>query len=678
MLERNEGYLYPLRLQSVFFTGISVPRTTCENVVLSKLQSIESFNCLPLFSMEASSHATAGDIPNTKQAFLPKETLDDPFDVTLVIQNGKEFKAHRRVLSEASPFFERLLKSDMKESIEGVIHLEMINEQCLNDILEFIYTSHVQISVAEEKYTRDLIAMADYLVLPRLKAVAGKHLVKDLKISNSVSFHQFGVKYQCDELIFETRNFIHANFMHVAQTEEFLSLPCDEIKMWISNDDIAVTAEEDVFKIIFKWVDCNKLDRKQYFPILFCEVRLVYISRDFLYRDIMTSEFLIGDEHSMGLVKDALKIIESKDFLQHGIRPRKSLEMPVMVICVQGFSRQEDNMLCCYNPLEDTWSKFNGTVPPNIADVISCHGKLYFHLYPDEDIGIRERRLLCYDPLSNCWASLPYEDYRTVYNIFARGGEAIYAFVAEDLLCCPDCTSRYQSQIPGPCSKTPHLSFLRKYKPETNSWEDITSFDFDCNSRSGVCVVAKDNFVYFIGGGYCSPDRNEELASADRYDVIKDTWEKLANLQYPRWYARATATHRNIFVVGGVTHDLAESCEVYNEETNEWHFVARLRKTPFDHYDPTLLGVDNKLYCLIRLICAWNRKDKIDCYDFEKNEWKEKTQIPFDKLLPRGLKNESYLQITSCCSMRIFKRCNFLQHASFHDIKAGKNKCAIM
>ncbi|CAH3157294.1 unnamed protein product, partial [Porites lobata] len=601
--------------------------------------------------MEASQEATIRTVSSTQQLFLPKETLDHPFDVTLAIQDGKEFKAHRRVLSEASPFFERLLKSDMKESIEGVIHLEMTNEQCLGDILEFIYTGHVQISAAEENGAQDLIIMSDYLVLPRLKTVAGKHLVKDLKISNSVSFYQFGVKYQCDELIFETRNFIHANFMHVAQTEEFLSLSCEEIKMWISNDNISVTAEEDVFKVILRWVNRDKLVRKKYFPELFSEVRLVYVSREFLYSDVMTTEFVISDEHSVGLVKDALKVIESKDFQQRSIRPRKSLEMPVMVICVQGFSKQEDNMLCCYYPLEDKWSKFNGTVPPNIGEIVPCHGKLYFHLFPHEDVGVRERRLLCYDPLSNCWSSFPYEDHRTVKKIFAMNDEAIYALVAEDILCCPDCTSLYLRKIPGPCSKTPHLSFLRKYKPETSSWEDITSFDLDCNSRSGVCVVAKDNFVYFIGGGYCSPDRHEILASADRYDLINDTWENLANLQLPRWYARATATHHKIFVVGGVKGDLlAESCEMYDEDTKEWHFVARLRKTPFDHYNPTLLGVDNKLYCLIPLIY------KIDCYDFEKNEWKAKTQIPFEELSPRGLKNESYLQITSCCSMGIFKR----------------------
>ena len=126
--------------------------------------------------------------------------------------------------------------------------------------------------------------------------------------------------------------------------------------MWISNDNISVTAEEDVFKVILRWVNRNKLVRKKYFPELFSEVRLVYVSREFLYSDVMTSEFVISDEHSVGLVKDALKVIESKDFQQRSIRPRKSLEMPVMVICVRGFSKQEDNMLCCYYPLEDKWS----------------------------------------------------------------------------------------------------------------------------------------------------------------------------------------------------------------------------------------------------------------------------------------------------------------------------------
>ena len=39
-----------------------------------------------------------------KQVFRPQETLDDPCDVTLVVEDGIEFRAHGRVLSQASPF----------------------------------------------------------------------------------------------------------------------------------------------------------------------------------------------------------------------------------------------------------------------------------------------------------------------------------------------------------------------------------------------------------------------------------------------------------------------------------------------------------------------------------------------------------------------------------------------
>jgi len=97
-----------------------------------------------------------------------------------VIQDGKEFKAHRRVLAEASPFFKKLLNSDMKESNEGVVRLEMLAELAMRVILEFIYTGSVEI-LAEENYAQELIAMADYLDLLKLKIVPEKVLFKNLK-----------------------------------------------------------------------------------------------------------------------------------------------------------------------------------------------------------------------------------------------------------------------------------------------------------------------------------------------------------------------------------------------------------------------------------------------------------------------------------------------------------------
>lgn len=49
-------------------------------------------------------------------------------------------KAHRKVLAEASPFFEKLLDSDMKESNKGVVRLEMFTESVMRKTLGFIYT----------------------------------------------------------------------------------------------------------------------------------------------------------------------------------------------------------------------------------------------------------------------------------------------------------------------------------------------------------------------------------------------------------------------------------------------------------------------------------------------------------------------------------------------------------
>ena len=158
---------------------------------------------------------TTGNIPSTKQIFIPQETVDHPLDITLVIEDGKEFKAHRRVLSEASLFFEKLLNSDMRESNEGIVRLEMLTELCLRDILEFIYTGSVQIST--EDNAQELIAMADYLLLPHLKTMAEDVLVQKLNASNAISTYYFAERYQCQELVCVSQNFILANFTNVAK-----------------------------------------------------------------------------------------------------------------------------------------------------------------------------------------------------------------------------------------------------------------------------------------------------------------------------------------------------------------------------------------------------------------------------------------------------------------------------
>ena len=105
-------------------------------------------------------------------------------DVTVVTKDDKEFKAHKNLLSATSPFFCKLLQSDMKESQEGIAWFEEISGAVMEDVLEFIYTGSV---VVTPENPTDLIAAANYVVVPGLKTVSGRSLERQMRKSNCIS-----------------------------------------------------------------------------------------------------------------------------------------------------------------------------------------------------------------------------------------------------------------------------------------------------------------------------------------------------------------------------------------------------------------------------------------------------------------------------------------------------------
>lgn len=232
-----------------------------------------------------------GDNFSRRPVFIP-QGIDKPYDITLVVDDGKKIKVHRRVLSEASPVFEKMLTSEIKETHEGVVLLEMITELGLMELLEYIYTCSVPISADDN--AQDLVVMADYFDLPHLKYHAGRALEQTLNSSNSISTYRVAKKYHCKELARHTKEYVDLNFTNVARTEEFLGLPYQDVKKWLSSDEINVNAEEDVFEIILRWTGYKIGERNKYFADLFREVRLNHVSRDFLLSGVVTND-LVND-----------------------------------------------------------------------------------------------------------------------------------------------------------------------------------------------------------------------------------------------------------------------------------------------------------------------------------------------------------------------------------------------
>lgn len=583
------------------------------------------------------------------QAFTPPETNNHAFDIILVVQDGRKFKAHRHVLSEASPYFEKLLTSGMKEAKEGIVCLESYTEVAMGSLLEFIYTGKIQTLTRE--IAIDLFIMADYFLLPNLKTLAEDFLLNSAETwiaRHCVSTYYLAVKHNGKKLASKTESFIHENFLTIAKTEEFLNLSKTEVEMWISRDEINVSAEEDVFEIILAWINREKRERRKYFAELFCHVRLVYVSLDCLYSDFLRNDLVRQNEGCLDIVKQALKLIRSEthcDYVDTPVRPRKSLETPLIVACTE-------RSVLCYFPREDKWFGLAKNPITNLRDceLASCCGKIYF--FDPHDWQIKSN-LIRRDSFSNrndsfllSWKSLPYKEHRYVKHIFVRNDNEIFALVTE---ACFDCVCLSCLCCRGLGRRKKLMSFITKYIPESNSWRDVASFDF--GSREGMCIVTKDSFVYFIGGRVRELRGDICVKDTERYDLTSNQWDKVADIQEDRMFACGAASHGKIFVGGGVNKQRGkelDTCEVYIEATNEWHFIASMPTVP--SVFSSMLCIDGKLY-VIGGFYSYQQGGRVQCYDPETNEWNDGIEMPIGRKSSR-LAQHCYFM---ACSMRVFK-----------------------
>ena len=121
----------------------------------------------------------------------------------------------------------------MRESNEQLIRIELeeATASVIEDVLKYVYTGNV--SVTEES-GHNLIATADYLLLPGLKTAACDFLKENVTIENCVFTYYFAEKYQCVDLKERCCEVINYNFSDVVETEDFLNLDEKQVMEWVS------------------------------------------------------------------------------------------------------------------------------------------------------------------------------------------------------------------------------------------------------------------------------------------------------------------------------------------------------------------------------------------------------------------------------------------------------------
>ena len=458
-------------------------------------------------------------------------------DLTLLTKEGKELMAHSNVLSAVSPFFHKLLQSDMKESHERIVRLEEISGSVMEDVLGFIYTGTVEVT---EENAEELVAAANYLLISSLKAISGRFLGQMMNYSNCISTFYLAEKYHCDELFTESKNFIQENFASVAFMDEFLSLESNEVERWLSSDEITVKVEADVFEIIVKWIKRNRSERIADLEKLFRVVRLDFLSRDYLI-DVVTNELVQERPVCLKMGLDALK---KTTFSIEGDKqqsPRKGVETSAIVACGGKYT-------FCYLPEKAQWKRLADSLSNKYGDfkVIRSRGQLY--TFPSSYIyGNPES----FNPVLNGWSTSSL--FAIYVPVVAIRGE-IYAVEVQT---------------------SPEQTIVKKYNVESCIWETLISCLEGC--RKEACLVAAGSHLYVLGGS--PPSSSQNVAKAERFDTVENKWEKIADMREERGNAFGVAMHEKIFVAGGSHREkksVLQTCEVYDISTNEWYLTGSL------------------------------------------------------------------------------------------------------
>ena len=277
----------------------------------------------------------------------------------------------------------------MREGKEQFIRIELeeATGSVMEDVFKYIYTGNIAVT---KDTAHDLVAAAEYLLLPGLKTLACDCLEENITIENCIFNYYFAEKYQCLELMEESCEFINSNFSSVMNTDDFVKLDIEQVMKWVSSDDVIVGSEEEIFKGIVKWVSHKKSERESNFAELLSQVRLKSMSHDFLFNELINEELVATSNASLNFVLRSMKCIVDPYCEDATKPPRKCLERftDVIFICC-GWTA------LCYLPQKDIWYQL-----PDMLYEHQDHAVVQYRdkvcIFPGKHVGPGKSRVIEY------------------------------------------------------------------------------------------------------------------------------------------------------------------------------------------------------------------------------------------------------------------------------------------
>ncbi|XP_026127536.1 kelch-like protein 9 isoform X1 [Carassius auratus] len=558
-------------------------------------------------------------ILNGLDCFRGDETL---CDVTLVPGDSSEtFPVHRVIMASASDYFKAMFTGGMREQELKEIKLHGVSTVGLKNIIEFIYTSRVSLSLGT---LQDTLEAASFLQVLPVLSFCNQLLSSEITIENCVEVERIARDLLLEDVQEHVHTFVCENFSELVQSGRLLQLSKASITYALSSDSLKGFSEMELYRIARTWLSHKPTERRPAayslmrhirFPLM-SPAELLQISQEEQTEEGAVSRgkdegepFMRSDTACVNLLLEASNY-QMLPFLQPALQTERTRIRSdcTHLVALGGVMRQQlvvSKELKLYDEEDGgTWRALQPMEVPRYQHGVALLGDFLYIVGGQSTYDTKGKTAVDsayrYDPRFDRWlhvASL--NEKRTFFHLSALKGK-LYAV--------------------GGRNATGEIDSVECYNLNKNEWTFVAPM---CEPHYGHAGTVHGGLMY-VSGGITRDAFQKELLC---YNPDGDVWSRRADMMELRGLHCMCTVGDRLYVMGGNhfrgTNDYDDvlSCEFYSPETDQWTVVAAM---PRGQSDVGVAVFKGRIYVVGGY--SWNSRcmvDIVQCYDPEKDEWEK-------------------------------------------------------
>ncbi|XP_006812937.2 kelch-like protein 26 [Saccoglossus kowalevskii] len=523
--------------------------------------------------------------------------------------------------------------------------------------------------------------------------------LRNYNLDNCLTAHYIADRAGLNDIYHEIHDFIMENFFDISNTEEFLHYPADRLSTLLSDDDVNVEHELQLFQAVLRWTENQHGDITRDAPLILKHIRFGLMSPEEIVQNVESAKHLMNIPECYILVLEAFRYFSlraSKGGTRPTpVKPRKGMnkvqnarrasiaigaKTPSPAVIASHLARLEEKML------EEQNTNSEHAIPSSHTEKLDDKHLLLSvgGVYKDGDLDDPGRTVNVYDPVRCEWTlmtTMKHPRNHHVVQVVGRflyviGGSNPYAdggeFMSPVNTACkydmgknewssmaPMLTARVFFQaavldgdiyvVGGQGSKGSVLSSVEKYNPATDKWSHVCSLS---SPRYAIALAVHHGLLYAVGG-YCEDVKSPVLANVECYHPQNDRWMQKNPMRYARCHASLADVQGKLYLFGGMvkTSYFADDCrslpsvDIYRDTEDIWEYVTDLTDA---RHEAGICVVGPKVY-IIGGISATEKLilSSVECYDTLEGIWLHPgpTELPKPALghscctMPRELLN---------------------------------------